>query len=144
MFVDVGQALRLPKWERKPKVFLTSEQVKSLCEKVDLPQPKRSRHQAIMALHYLEKVTSPQLASLTVLDVDLSLKTIRKVTKRRFDKLKKLTVVYVKAYLQHRGEFSPKTDYLFVSSRGNPLGVADIRAVLNEAKKGGFGDATKL
>jgi site-specific recombinase XerC len=135
VFFNPGQGLALPKWERTRRVMWSEEQIKRRLKKITEPEPLGSRDKALLGLPLLEGLSFKELASLTVLDVDISGKKLRRTTKKKFQILQTVSITILREWLRQRGLCQPQTDFLFITAKGVRLDTPSIRRIVEGIKR---------
>ncbi len=100
--------------------------------------PVDYRDRALVDLLYSTGLRVSEVAELTLKDVDLRARLLRVVGKggkERVVPFTRNTRTTLEAYLQQRPHFRPRTDHVFVSTRGNPLSRQRIWEILRRVFK---------
>ena len=133
-FIDLSEAICLPKWQRSKKQALSTAQIEKRLKAVNEPEPFGARARAILALKLYETLCSGEISELTLLDLDLPRSELRLKRRKQLQQLKEKTVIYLKQYLKVRQYFKPKTDYLFLQKNGTPINQQSITVILRCSK----------
>jgi site-specific recombinase XerD len=129
LFLNLGQALSLPKWERRQKIKISIKEAELMLSATKTECSEQDK--AILSLYLIEDLSLADISRISVLDLDIFRMELRLRTKQKFILLQKESTRYLKTYLRKRTELKAKTDYLFVNKYGEQLSALLIGRIIN-------------
>ena len=117
--LNISEEILLPKLTAANTPKLNTAEALKLIEELKIsPEEYSCRDRAITALFLLEKLSFKHIYNLSILDLNLEEDEIRISAKKKFIRIKKETIKYLRAYLRTRPQLKPITDWVFVNRKG--------------------------
>lgn len=135
MKTNPAKLVPYPKKNKALPKFLSVDEVLSLIKSIKKKGPIFSRDKAILELLYSSGLRVGEIEKIQIPDLDLSKQLVKVFGKGNKERIVPFGVKAKDAlsdYIEKRGSFKPKTDYLFLNNRGGGLSSRSIARMVKK------------